>query len=446
MILIHIPRITNRLGYTLNVLFHNILQAEYSFTTNADEFAKHEGAKFAYGPERICQAPFFKASKLLFQTTIEEQDLSYFEYKGLPALFPVYGKETDLPFDPFAAIFYIITRYEEYLPHLTDPHGRFSATDSVAYQYGFLQIPIVDHWAALIRNVILSQYPSEHIDPKVYEFEQTIDVDAAYCYRHKGLPRTIMGALRDGMVAHDSKLIKQRLQVLRHKERDPFDTFDYILSFKEKHKSMKIIFFVLLGDYSNFDKPISYNNSEFRNLIQHIGDYAKVGIHPSYGSLEHPENIEKETHRLESILHRTIVRSRFHFLRIQMPRSFRSLIHAEILNDYSLGYHDEPGFRAGTCVPFPFYDLESDQETPLMLHPFAVMDTTLQKYKKMDVEQAWNAYKTIIDATRQVGSTFCAIWHNQNLSDSEGWEGWKALYEKVLEYADPQRSNPIEQD
>lgn len=444
MILIHIPRITNRLGYTLNVLFHNILHVDYTITTNAEVFLSHEGTKIAYGLESIDQAPFFKACKLLFHTTIEEQDLGYFEFNNLPALFPVYNKEAALPFDPFAAIFYTITRYEEYLPHLTDTHGRFSASDSVAFQYNFLQIPVIDHWANLVKNAIQDHYPDFHFPPRTYEFEQTIDIDAAYCYRHKGLPRTIMGALRDGLKNHNTDLLKQRFQVLFHKAQDPFDTFDYILSFKEKYKSMKIIFFVLLGDYSNFDKPISYNNSEFRNLIQHIGDYAKVGIHPSYGVLEHPENIEKETHRLENILHRTIVRSRFHFLRIQLPHSFRYLVHAEINNDYSLGYHDEPGFRAGTCVPFPFYDLESDQETPLTIHPFVVMDTTLQKYKKMTTNQAWETYKSIIDSTRALGSTFCAIWHNQNLSDTEGWEGWKDLYEKVIAYADPNRSDNIE--
>lgn len=437
MLLIHIPKITNRIGYTLNVVFHYLLRIDYTITTDTDTFLSHNDAKLCYGSQRLGDAPFIKASDLLFQTSVEDLDLGFFSYNGTAALFPVYGKDIDLPFDPLAAIFYTISRYEEYLPHITDEHDRFSAHDSVAFKYNYLQVSIVDRWALLIRDLVVAKFPSWSFSSRTYDFEQTVDIDAAYSFKNKGLPRTIVGFLRDGIHRHDFPALRQRLRVIFRKEPDPYDTFNYILSLRDKHKAMHLVFFVLLGDYSNFDKPISYHNAEFRTLIQHLGDYAKVGIHPSYSVLENPQNIEKEAHRLETILHRTIVRSRFHFLRFHLPESFRGLLDAQMTHDYSMGFPDEVGFRAGTCTPYPFYDLESDQETDLILHPFAVMDTTLQKYQNMSPAQATEAYKSIIHEVRSVNGTFCAIWHNQNLCESDGWEGWRAVYEQVLDYADP---------
>jgi hypothetical protein len=44
----------------------------------------------------------------------------------------------DLPFDPLAATFYLVSRYEEYLPFIPDEHGRFPAKQSFAFSNGFL--------------------------------------------------------------------------------------------------------------------------------------------------------------------------------------------------------------------------------------------------------------------------------------------------------------------
>ena len=141
-----------------------------------------------------------------------------------------------------------------------------------------------------------------------------------------------------------------------------------------------------------------------------------------------------ETQRLADILHRPIVRNRFHYLRIKLPQSYRFLSHEGILHDYSMGYAECPGYRAGTLTPYPFYDLERDEESPLIIHPFSVMDTTLIRHQKRTPEQSLEIYKNHIDQARAVGSSFNAIWHNQNICDTPEWEPWRNLFEKVLAY------------
>ena len=435
MLLIHAPKITNRLGYTFNVLFRYILHIEFSLTTDAATYAGHAGPKLCYGFDRVGEGgAFIKATGLLFETNITEQELRPFKQDGEAFLFPTYDGGSDMLFDPFAASFYMLTRYEEYLPHRTDEHGRFLAQESVAWREQFLHLAVVDRWTLAVRDTIKGYYPDFCPEARKYEIVETVDIDAAYCYKNKGLGRTLMGVGRDILKDGNRETLRERLRVLRGKEPDPFDTFDYILSFKKQHSDLHIVFFVLLGDYGVYDKPISYHSDEFQELLKHLCDHAKVGIHPSYNSLTEPHLIDVEAKRLSEILHRRIVRSRFHFLRLQFPHSYGALLRAGVLHDYTMGFADTPGYRAGTATPYPFYDLSRDEETQLLIHPFVLMDTTLQKYMSLKPEDALEVIKGHIDQARAVGGTFNFIWHNQNLCDLYGWAGWRDVYEAMIDY------------
>lgn len=437
MLLIHVPKLTNRLGYTLNVLFRHVLHTEFSITTDEAYYLAHGDAKFSYGPHRIGESMHIKSCNLLFQTSIEEQSPRPFQRDGQWMLFPVYGRDLDLPFDPLAATFYMVSRYEEYLPHREDEHGRFVTSESLAYTAGFKDEPVVDQWACLLKRMLEERYPDLHLPERSYSFVQTVDIDAAWCFLHKGLFRTTVGILRDLFVRHTPSEVKLRWRVLWHREEDPFDTFDYIIEQRQRVPGSHLIFFSLLAEYDQYDKPSNYLNPNTRQLLQHLGDHAKMGIHPGYTVLEQPHNVDREVKRLEGILHRTIVRSRFHFLRLQLPLSYRILQHAGLRHDYTMGFADDTGFRAGICTPYPFYDLERDIETELTIHPFCVMDTTLQKYLQLTPEEGVERYRQLIDSVKKVNGTFCCIIHNQNLCERYGWQGWRSAYEQMLDMAKP---------
>lgn len=437
MLLIYVPKLTNRLGYTLNVLFKHLLHTDFSITTDEAYFRDSGNAKLCYGPRRIGDSLHIKNCHLLTETSIEEQETHPFQQDGQWMLFPVYGHNPDLPFDIFAATFYLVSRYEEYLPHRQDEHGRFEASQSLAGQNGFLHLPVVDQWAAMLRDLLSRRYPDLNMPKRSYNFVQTVDIDAAWCYANKGLFRTVVGTLRDLFSRRDTVEVRRRWRVLLHREADPFDTFDYILEQRQRVPGSHLIFFALLADYDQYDKPSNYLNPHTRQLLQHLGDYAKMGIHPGYPSIDEPRKVDTEAKRLEQILHRTIVRSRYHFLRLQLPRSYRILQHAGLRHDYTMGYADAIGFRAGISVSYPFYDLERDMETELTIHPFCVMDTTMQKYLKLSPEEAVEAYRRLIADIKTVDGTFCCIIHNQNLCELFGWKGWRAVYEQMLDLAKP---------
>ena len=443
--LIYVSKLTNRIGYTLNVVFRNILHIDFKITSDASYFEQYKGIKLCYNSQPIGDCFWVKPSGILLQTNIDFQDLHPFEYEDLPVLFPVYGRKLDLPFDVFGAAFYLLSRYEEYLPHRNDVHGRFIVQESIAFQKGFLSKPIVDHWALLLAKKIGEKYPDFTIPERNFDMVETIDIDAAFCYRHKGFFRFFTGMFRDLIIRKDYAEARRRIRVIFKQEQDPFDTFDYILDIKNQHPSIPIVFFALLADYGVYDKNISYLNEEFRQLLKHLGDYAKLGIHASYASLDNLDLIETERDRLAEIVHRNIVRNRSHFLRIELPKSYQRMVNIGIRHDFSMGYADLPGFRSGTCHNFPFYDLEQNSELPLTIHPFCLMDATLKRYMKLSPEKSLAAIKELMDEVAKVGGTFCCIWHNENLCESFGWQGWRKVYESMLNYAEELKNRHYKQ-
>lgn len=427
---------TNRLGYTLNVMFRHILKTEFEITTDVDAFERYDGPKMNYGRHRIGGGLFVRSSDLLFQTTIEEQQVRCFRYEDLPALYPIHSSDSDFPFDILASVFFCLSRYEEYLPHITDVHGRFPASESVALKEGFLKTAVVDRWVLALARKLKQRYPMLVLSPRSVVVEDTVDIDSAYCYKHKGLVRTLTGMGRDFMSRESRGEIRKRLRVIMGRDADPYDSFDYIIDVHSRMPGLKLKFFPLVADYNVYDKPISYQNNEFRQLLQHLSDYAKMGLHASYASFDTPELVEKESERLAALLHRRTVRNRYHFLRLALPKSYDALINCGILHDYTMGYAEEPGFRAGTGSPFPFFDLESDCETPLTVHPFAAMDSTFYFYQKLSPEAAEVIYRQLVEEVGAVGGTLSLLWHNQSLCEDFGWQGWRGVYERVLEYAD----------
>ena len=125
--LVLVPKITDRVAYTFDLLLEDLLGLDFALTTDAERFKAEEGPKMHYGDERLCDAPFVKSVNLLFERNISEKDTQSIDFEGVKGLFPVFGKNLLMPFDVFAASFYLVSRYEEYLPQVRDKYGRFQA-------------------------------------------------------------------------------------------------------------------------------------------------------------------------------------------------------------------------------------------------------------------------------------------------------------------------------
>ena len=339
-----------------------------------------------------------------------------------------------MPFDIFGAAFYLVSRYEEYLPHIKDEHMRFSPQQSIAYQKGFLNKPLVNIWAEELKKILRQKFQSLKFRESHYKFLSTFDIDSAYAYKEKGLMRHV-GALSLALFTFQFSKVFERLRVIFGFENDPYNTYEWQLSIRNKYH-LKQIYFFLVGEYGEYDKNIPVEGSRrFQSLIKSIADYADVGVHPSYASNKNKEQLRKEIRRLSKVLKREVTKSRQHFLKVTFPDTYRNLLEFDIQEDYSLGYASEIGFRASICSPFNFYDLDLDIETKLKLVPFMLMDGTMKDYMRLSPEEAVTKAKELVDEVKAVNGTFVTLWHNQSVNDRDLWKGWRNVYESIVEYA-----------
>lgn len=432
MLLIYSPKNSPRLSYILDFMLQRLLGIPYTLTRDPQEFSAYQGPKMSYAEKPVDTEPFFYATSLLFERGIRHQEIAVFDWEGAKAFFATHPKYL-MPFDPFAAAFYLITRYEEYFPHKRDNHDRFDARQSLAYLKGFLHQPVINVWAIRIGEILNRYYPDLPIQKSGYQYVSTLDIDNAWAFLQKGLLRTT-GALLRSLVQLDFKDIGERISVLSGRAKDPYDTYDQLHAIQLKY-NIQCIYFFLLGDYGENDKNVSVSRRKFQSLIKSIADYNECGIHPSYASGEAPHRIRLEQSRLRKVIRRDVTKSRQHFLRLKFPETYRNLIDCDITDDYTMGYAQEIGYRAGTCSAFLFYDLDTDQRTSLRVHPFAVMDATLRFYMLLKPEEVMARVSPIIRETKAVGGTFMTLWHNESLSERKPWEGWSGVYETIVKAA-----------
>jgi hypothetical protein len=429
--LIYTPQISNRIKYVCQVIFSDVWKISHELTDNFQQFTSFCGPKINYSLSQTDDDLFISQNGLLVEKEIIDQDIAVTKWEGFPIFFQTTNEAT-LPFDVFSATFYLISRYEEYLPHFRDKYERFIAKESLAYKNSFLNLPLVNIWLKILKRIISKKFPDLKFPAQKFKYISTIDVDNAYCYAEKGLVRSSASFVKS-FIDNDQQKIKDRWAVLTGKQKDPFDTFDIQLGLQEKY-NIEVVYFILLADYGLNDKNIPVTSRKFRLLIKHLADYAEIGIHPSFASNYKTNSLLKEKKRLIDIVKRSVNRSRQHFLKLSFPFTYRELLNLDIHNDYSMGYSSVPGFRASICTPYHFYDLELESSTSLIIHPFAVMDATFNYYLKSTPKQTLEMIKEIVDLVKSVEGSFISLWHNDTWSEHEQWVGWSQLYAEMLDY------------
>lgn len=429
MLLVYTPKITTRLTYVFKQFFTRILLIDIQFTTKVDKFVAHNGPKITYAKQPLGNEFFIQSSTLLFQQGVNDIEIKVSDWEDTKCFFKV-SEKSIVPFDVFAASFYLLSRYEEYLPHVKDKHERFSAHESLAFKNNFLDKPVIDIWANKVLKLLKERFVDVDFKTKQFKFISTIDVDSAYCFKHKGIIRNVGGFVKD-IATLKFKNLWNRLLVLSNFRKDPFDTFNWLLKMKKRHE-LEMVFFFLVSEYTTHDKNISVNNSHFQSLIKSVADYTPVGLHPSYFTMRNEHKLKKEKKKLEAIINTPITKSRQHFLRVDLPETYQNLVDLEIFEDYSMGYAQHFGFRAGTCTPFYFYDMEYEIQTPLKLTPFAVMDVTLKDYLQYSNRKTLATILELAKEVKKVNGTFVTLMHNETFDKFSRFKNWSIMYEKMI--------------
>jgi len=424
MVNVFCEQITPRLEYSFKLIFETILNDQVQFYDQPSSFNQAEGVKINYSKLADVEGLFLRPTKLLFEGHLQVQYPEFIDWEGVPAFFS--SESSFIPFDCFAASFYLVTRYEEYLPSKRDRHKRYQVKSSLAATKGFLEKPLVNIWAQKMARKIEELTPGYQFKASSFQYLPTIDIDNAWAFRNKGLPRNLASSFRD-LVNGRWGLFRKRWAVWFHIEKDPYDNYDFILD-TINGNGFSPVFFFLINRIGKHDRSLSFRNGAYRSLIRGMASKGKVGIHPSYATYKNYRMMKTEVDRLGKILGEPITCSRQHYLRLSFPDTYQNLIKCGIFDDYTMGYPSRPGFRASICTPYHFFDLSENTRTNLTVHPFMVMDVTLRDYRNMRCTEAIQKIKKIMEETKAVGGTFVSLWHNESLSDHGHWQGWREVY------------------
>lgn len=366
--------------------------------------------------------------------TPKEIPCTWLDWNGLPTLFHTgYDNEQDvpytIPFDIFSAIFYLLSRYEEYLPYTADKHGRYPATESMLYKQGMLQRPIVDEWVEAFRQQLQKTWDTEIPAPS-FSFQPSYDIDMAYSHAYKGIKR-IVGAYIRALLKGDVEGITERTQVLKKRVIDPYDSFAWLRHLHEQH-GYKPLYFVLSALRTTpFDKNIHPRHPAMIRVIKQLAKEGRIGIHPSYYATQY-DVLAKENNTLKSIINQPITLSRQHYIKLVIPTTYHLLMDNDLTDDYSMGYGSHLGFRAGTGSSFLWYDLIKEKTTPIRTHPFCFMDTTAHYEMGLSVEQAFATLNAMRHILQQCGSTLVTVFHNFSLGTDQEWTGWNEAYGEFM--------------
>ena len=295
---------------------------------------------------------------------------------------------------------------------------------------GFLEDPIIDQWAYKLVSKIQEKFPSFEVNPRKFDFIPTFDVDNAYAYQNKGLKRAVLGTLKSFITLRFGDFFN-RLFFYLNLRNDPYDIYDSTFSILKDWPNA--IWFVLVGKYNRYDKNIPIQHYEMQNLLHRISDKFRVGVHPSYQSGTSFDKVKAEISDIARALSVNVELSRQHYLRIFLPTTYTNLALLGIKEDYSMGYSDRIGFRAGTCTPFNFYNLKEDKALTLKIIPFQTMDYTLSHQMRMNPNEALASIMKLVNKVHAVNGTFVSIWHNEYMSGISPWRGWELLMPLVLE-------------
>jgi hypothetical protein len=139
----------------------------------------------------------------------------------------------------------------------------------------------------------------------------------------------------------------------------------------------------------------------------------ECGVHPGYATFRSPEKLRREVSILRDLLGPQPLGGRQHYLR-WCPDTWIDWENCGLAYDSSVGYADQIGFRAGTCIPYRPWIFSLNRQSDLLEIPLLVTDRTLVVKMKLEKAEALQAVDGLLARCKAVGGVFTLLWHNDS--------------------------------
>lgn len=432
--------------YSVEILVGEILELPFNIQYHDENFTRIE---LENGCELIFEDHFFGYYK---------NNSSYLQAKALPSQICWVHKsqnrflaEDDLPIifgnndlhvnkneircgaDIFASSFLMLTRWEEFVLPIRDIHERFPANASIAVHNSFLHRPIVNEYAEMLWNMLGHFNCSSIRRQKKFEVVITHDVDFPLLWSSFGffLKKVLGDIFKRHSMPELAFSIKSFFFTLLKIKKDPYDTFDVLMTLSERY-GLKSHFFFLSEGEAKLDASFSLKSTFIRKLIGEIQKRGHViGFHSGYDTSNDNRKFKKQLSKLNELVGSPITCGRQHFLRFTSPITWQIWEDQGLQWESSLGYPEVNGFRCGTCSPFSVFNFLTQTKLKLKEYPLTAMDATWAVYQKNKTEEVLNDADILLDKVQKYGGVFVLLWHNSSFNVPD-WQKYEGVYEKLL--------------
>lgn len=411
--------LTPRIKYIFNFIFKDILKAEVEFTGNSQYFLQSDQLKISYGELPIGDELFFKSTPLLFSNKLEEIKLKTISFGEYQVPFPV--EESALPFDVFAASFFIVSRYEEYL-HQQKTEEEFKPSKSFQHKWRVLDKPIIDEWALMIRSIIKKKHPAFKFHEKKFEQQPTIHFDI-----QPSVPKGFIKQTKfvfSALFKKENNYLSAQFDRLTGVGINNEQVLQEVNKITATQKNSPLFF-------AGFPEvPMDY--IKINGVSKNLADRSLGLLRPCASDKQKMAEIKEGLVKLKKIHPAAIPLTSQQLEVLKFPICYLNILNSGITSDYSMGYNDVPGFRAGTCTPFNWYDLQLEKVTPLLVNSYCLTDYILQY---LNTGLATKTLHQYIDAVKVVNGTFYNSWSLKSLSDHPKYKKLRTLFIEMLNYA-----------
>lgn len=426
MLLVHVEHPSTRSTYVIRHVFERMLGISIRFSAGMEEFRSAKGPRLSYGVlpiEGAVHVPWTGAID-----DLPKDDPAIEDHEGLPALF-VSADDHDL----FADIFFLLSLVDEMRCTDRDAHDRVASTALFTVRNHIADHPWVDAMVLRMGRRLERLWPNELQCERHYTSVVTVDMDNVLRYAGRPFHRALGASVKDLLNGSISAVV-ERWRVRAGGRPDPYVKAIERVEAQRDDLQRVILFFLMRGEGA-FDHAADPDHSATQALIKRAARSCEIGIHPSYGTGKDQELHTEEQALLQHAIGKGVRLTRQHFLRWRIPETLRFLAGSGYAEDHTLGFSDRVGFRASTCTPFPWYDLEKEEETTIMLHPFVAMDSALIERMGQGPDEVVRSMNAMSDAVRTVKGTFVSVWHDRYLSGHREFAPWPAVFEQVVQHA-----------
>jgi hypothetical protein len=403
-----------RLKYVCDFIFVQLAGCDCHYIKSTDKVDK-KTVVISYGVDMDERFFYIKSCGLLEPGKMDASPFPNFNVDSLSD-----------DFDYFSFVFFHLTRMEEYNSK-GDEHGRFVHKGSWSDKNELHLTAVVDTVIDKLYQKINTFFNREILNRSTtYQPVVTVDVDQWFSYQRKGVMRNLGGAAKDFLTFRWKRLI-DRCAVTLLGAKDPYDELSWMTQ-KCHDVDVDTILFFLTKGRGQYDKQVPLRPEDFSLIAENNN----IGIHPSYSAYLKQNQLRTERNELRMLSNREITKSRFHFLKMRIPDSYLDLVKTGLTADYSMTWPDNIGFRSGTCHSHYFYNLESETELILKIHPTIAMDVVLKDKLELEPMEAVEVVRELVNVCRRAKGPCVILWHNSSFDETEGWFGWRKVFLNIL--------------